>query len=250
MRGAPGFRSAYARASHRLVPPLAHSMANVLMGEKGATGATGSVSRARATSRCRTLVAASVAIAGTALSASPSFAEPCDDPKRCPIPSNRYALDLFQGPLLAPISVTGIAGAYAGYAEGIAGMVANAAAPAVREPYSVSYFEIDGSGSISFPLNFFGNDDFDNSGSPGYDYSNFIYGTLGGVLQYGPLGGGYTAELQRYSLTDKQGQTTSVNIGKYHVLGGVRLLGDQLVLGAGARFVTLGIGAKKDLTMF
>src|SRR5690349_4245987 len=88
-----------------------------------------------------------------------------------PLKDNRFSLDLFQGPILAPISVTGIAGAYAAYAEGISGMVVNAAAPAVREPYSVSYFEIDGSGSISIPLNFFGNDDFDNSGSPGYDYS-------------------------------------------------------------------------------
>src|SRR4051794_23524807 len=41
-----------------------------------------------------------------------------------PLKDNRFSLDLFQGPILAPISVTGIAGAYAGYAEGIAGMVA------------------------------------------------------------------------------------------------------------------------------
>src|SRR5262249_28003395 len=240
MRGAPGFRSAYARASHRLVPPLAHSMANVLMGEKGATGATGSVSRARATSRCRTLVAASVAIAGTALSASPSFAEPCDDPKRCPIPSNRFALDLFQGPILAPIHVTGIAGAYAGYAEGIEGMVANASAPAVREPFSVNWLEGDIAASISIPITLFKNNDFENSGTLDFDYSNFVYLTGGAVVQAGSFGFGVNAELKRYTLTGSDSATEYVFVGKYHALGAVRLLGDQLMIGGGARVVTLG----------
>lgn len=164
-----------------------------------------------------------------------------DDPPR--LGQGKFSLDLFQGPLLAPISVTGIAGAYAAYAEGLSGFVANAASPAVREPFSVSTFEIDGSGSISIPISLFENSDFDNSGSLDYDYSNFLYGTLGGIIQYGPFGAGVNAELQRYTLTDAQEQTTNVLIGKYHLLGAFRLLGDQLVFGGGARFATLGIGA-------
>jgi len=165
-------------------------------------------------------------------------------------PDNHYALDLFQGPILAPISVTAVGGAYAGYAEGIHGMVVNAAAPAVREPFSVSYLDLDISGSISIPIPFFENNDFDNSGSIDYDYSNFIYGTLGGVIQYGRFGAGFNAELQHYTLTDTRDQTTGITVGKYHVLGGLRLFGDQLVLGGGARLVTLGIGAPEgELTM-
>jgi hypothetical protein len=155
----------------------------------------------------------------------------------------RFSIDLFQGPLLAPISVTGIAGAYAAYAEGISGFVANAASPGVREPFSVSDFEIDGSGSISFPISLFENNDFDNSGSLDFDYSNFLYGTFGGIIQYGPFGTGFNAELQRYTLTDAQSQTTNVTIGKYHLLGAFRIFGDQLVIGGGARFATLGIDA-------
>src|SRR4051794_20445982 len=46
---------------------------------------------------------------------------------RARLSPGRFSIDLFQGPLLAPISVTGIAGAYAAYAEGISGFVANAA---------------------------------------------------------------------------------------------------------------------------
>src|SRR4051812_39804520 len=111
------------------------------------------------------------------------------------IRDNHFSLDLFQGPVLAPISVTGIAGAYAGYAEGIAGFVANAASPAVRSPFSLGWFDYDVSGSVSIPVKLFENDDFDNSGTVDYDYSNFIYVTLGGLVQVGPAGLGVNAEI-------------------------------------------------------
>ncbi|WP_437767635.1 hypothetical protein WMF27_18030 [Sorangium sp. So ce281] len=167
-----------------------------------------------------------------------------------PLQDNAYTIDLFQGPILAPLRVTGIAGAYAGYAEGIAGMVANAAAPALREPFSMRWFEWDVAASISLPIELFENNDFDNSGDIDLDYSNFVYLTLGGQLQAGDFGVGVNAELQRYSLTDEAGAETTVVIGKYHFLGGVRLLGDALVLGAGARAVTLNLQAEQtDLTM-
>lgn len=164
---------------------------------------------------------------------------------------NHFALDIFQGPILAPIDVTAIAGAYSAYAEGIAGMVANAAAPAVRESGSVRAFDLDGAVSLSIPLNFFPNgNDFDNDGLTDYKYSNFIYATLGGILRYGPLGVGVNAEIQRYTLTDAEGQTTNVTVGKYHLLGATRLFGDQLVIGAGARFASLFLEAGSTLGMY
>lgn len=171
-----------------------------------------------------------------------------------------FSLDLFQGALLAPIRVTGIAGAYAGYAEGIEGMVANAAAPANREPFSVNWAEFDISGSVSFPITFSDRNDFDNSGALSADYSDFLYLTGGAMMQLGPFGFGANAELQRYALTSDTrncsrleatafgGCGTSVTIGKFHVLGGVRLLGDQLVLGAGARIATLAISAPSSVS--
>lgn len=162
-----------------------------------------------------------------------------------PLKDNRYAIDLFQGPILAPLRVTGIAGAYAAYAEGIAGMVANAAAPALREPFSANWLEADVAASISIPIELFENNDFDNSGDIDLDYSNFVYLTFGGQIQAGDFGVGVNTELQRYLLTDEGGAETAVVIGKYHFLGGVRLLGDSLVVGAGARAVTLGLSADK-----
>jgi hypothetical protein len=187
------------------------------------------------------LAAALVAILASSNAAHAAGPAACDDPARCPIPNNRYALDLFQGPILAPLRVTGIAGAYAGYAEGIEGMVANAAAPAVREPFSASWLEADVSASVSIPITLFKNNDFDNSGQIDFDYSNFLYITAGGLLQLGMFGLGANAEVKRYTLTGSDQTTEHVVVGKYHVLGAVRLLGDQLMLGAGARIVTLGI---------
>lgn len=188
-------------------------------------------------SRLRRTLAAAWKLAALAalLAPAPAQAEP--------FPNNDYAIDLFQGPILAPIRVTGIAGAYAGYAEGIEGMVSNAAAPAVREPFSASWLELDIAASISIPLNLFENNDFDNSNTIDADFSNFIYLTGGGLIQAGMFGAGFNAELQRYTITSLAGGETSVTVGKYHVLGGIRLLGDQLMIGAGPRIVTLGLDA-------
>ena len=60
----------------------------------------------------------------------------------CPaIERNDYALELFQGPLLAPGRITGLAGATTATAQSLEGVYNNAAAPAVREPQSLDHFE-------------------------------------------------------------------------------------------------------------
>ena len=50
---------------------------------------------------------------------------------------------LFQGPVLAPARATGLGGAFAAYAEGVDAIASNAAAVAVREPYSFTWFDYD-----------------------------------------------------------------------------------------------------------
>lgn len=175
-------------------------------------------------------------VVSAALLAPPAAAQALKD--------NRYSVDVFQGPVLAPSDVIGIAGAYAGYAEGIAGMVANAAAPAVREAYNVSWLSWDVSPSISIPFNLFGQrDDFDNSGAKDHGYTDFIYGTLGALLQVGPFGFGINAEIQRYAVapTKSGAAPTDVILGKYHALAAFRLLGDQLMIGGGVRVASLSL---------
>ncbi|EYF01628.1 hypothetical protein [Chondromyces apiculatus] len=158
------------------------------------------------------------------------------------LPTNDYSLDLFQGPILAPLRVTGIAGAYAGYAEGIPGMVVNAAAPALREPFSIGWVDYDISASISIPLEMFENNDFDNSGTRDADYSNFIYGTLGAMFQVGPFGAGANADLSRYDI-EIGGQRSAITLGRYHILAGMHFFDGQFVVGGGARAVTMGVDA-------
>ncbi|UQA56546.1 hypothetical protein [Polyangium aurulentum] len=167
------------------------------------------------------------------------------------LPNNDYSIDLFQGPILAPIRVIGIAGAYAGYAEGIAGMVANAAAPAVRSASSTNWAEIDVGLSASIPfLPAPKQRDFDNSGDIDYDYSRFFYVTAGLLGRIGPLGIGASGEAQRYTLTGEDGAGTAVTVGKLHLLSAVALYDHQLILGGGGRAVALIIDAPEaKLTM-
>jgi hypothetical protein len=157
---------------------------------------------------------------------------------------NDYTIDLFQGPILAPTRVISMGGAYAGLAEGLAGVVANAAAPAVRHAYSTGWWEGELDFSVSIPTPLSGSDDFDNSGDVDADYSSFVYLAGGGVLQAGPFGFGFFADVQRYTITfPPEEAATVVTVGRYHALAAWLFFGDQLSLGGGARAVTLGVSA-------
>lgn len=165
------------------------------------------------------------------------------------IPTNRYSLDFFLGPSLAPIRVLGIGGAYAGVSEGIAGFVVNAASPALRDPGSGKWTEFDAGVSMSLPLVLVERADFDNSGRIDQSYTDFIYVAAGGLLQLGPFGTGFIADAQRYTLTSG-GVRTDVNIGRAHVLASWAFLGGQLMIGGGARIGTMLLQtADNELTM-
>lgn len=185
---------------------------------------------------------AALAALGALSWTTPARAQPTD---------NDYAIDLFQGPILAPIRVISMGGAYAGYAEGIAGFVANAASPSVRHTHSTGFWDADVDASISIPIPLFGNNDFDNSGDLDADYSNFIYLSGGAQLQAGPLGVGAFGDLQRYTLSfPPDEEETVVTVGHYHLLVAWGFLGDQLHVGAGARALTLGISAEETELTF
>lgn len=163
--------------------------------------------------------------------------------------TNAYAVELFRGPVLAPLRVTGLAGAYAGVGEGIAGLPANAASPAVRSIQSVDAFDWDLAASLSVPLPLAEANDFDNSGARDADDSRFIYATGGGMLQLGAFGAGALAELERYAVVSG-GSTTTALVARYHALLGVALAHGQVVVGGGVRAVTMGIDAPEaDLTL-
>ncbi|MGH7272623.1 MAG: hypothetical protein ACREJ3_19510, partial [Polyangiaceae bacterium] len=116
-----------------------------------------------------------------------------------PITDNSRALEVFQGPLLAPIHVTGVGGAYVASAEDTEGSAVNAASPAVRDPYSTTWFDYDFSIGASLP-GAFSRTDFDNhgdfAGTSGTRAGDFVDLNLGATLQLWPLGVAATGDLE------------------------------------------------------
>ena len=160
----------------------------------------------------------------------------------------RCSIDLFQGPVLAPARATGLAGAFAAYAEGVDAIASNAAAVAVRPPYSFSWFDYDLSLGISFPAAL-RNNDFDNDGAVGFTYRNFVFYNLAAELQFGPWGIGFLGDFQDYDLLPAKSaddpQVTE-SLGRLHVVGGRSFLGGQLSIGGGVRGVELSIDARQN----
>ncbi|MFO0551723.1 MAG: hypothetical protein U0271_25280 [Polyangiaceae bacterium] len=160
-----------------------------------------------------------------------------------PLPTDDYAIDLFQGPLLSPVRVMALGGAYAGLAEDLPGLVSNSAAPAVRKMHALRHVEVDFSGSFSIPIDAFDNNDFDNSGDIDDEYSDFVYATAGVNVQVGAFGAGLLAEAQTYQITSNGSGKTAVVVGKFHALAGYAFVDGQVCVGGGVRGVTMGFDA-------
>jgi hypothetical protein len=168
-----------------------------------------------------------------------------------------------------------VAGAYIASAEDTEGAAVNSASPAVRDPYSIDWFDYDLAIGVSFP-GAFTNTDFDNHGTNsalGANSANsFTDLTLGGQLQFGAFGVSITGDLLQYqdfnglaapassslsTLPTEIGQLATggssliAQVGRWKALAGYALLDGQLVVGAGARIVTMQMleGGSTLLTM-
>ncbi len=160
---------------------------------------------------------------------------------------NDYALEFITGPLIAPTRVTGFGGAWSAAAESVDGGPVNAAAPAVREPFSFDWFDYDLNLDISFP-GAYGGTDFDNRGQRANQdtvvtVNSFLYLNLGAQLQFGELGTSVNAEFLQYSIAPPGASSPNspgldLTLGRYHALGAYGLAGNQVVVGAGLRGVT------------
>jgi len=168
---------------------------------------------------------------------------------------NDYALELFQGPLLAPIRVTGLAGATSAISDAVEGVYNNAAAPAVRESFSLSWFEFEPSIGIALP-GAYAHTDFNNRGERGLAQNsarglnrsiettdNFLYLQAGAWAQFGALGISMTADLLNYDVAPQQADRPQVGLwlARAHTVGAYSFLGNQVCIGAGARVVGVRI---------
>jgi hypothetical protein len=169
-----------------------------------------------------------------------------------PITTSNYTLDLFEGPVLSSGRVTGLAGAFSAIAEGVEGMTACAAAPAVRDAFSYGHFDYDVSFGFSSAGGGLASSDFDNNGSPGFTYRNVFFLTIGGVVQLGEWGFGVQVDAQTYRLGHEVSASDrrflQVDLYRGHLQLARRFLDGELVVGLGVRTANLGLSGAADST--
>jgi hypothetical protein len=93
----------------------------------------------------------------------------------------------------------------------------------------------------------YGGTDFDNHGPTNNPQlqstvNGFLYAHTGGQLQLGELGMSATGEFFQYSVSPSGGRPgVALVYGRYHALAGYGILDNQIVIGAGARIITLDV---------
>ncbi len=97
---------------------------------------------------------------------------------------------------------------------------------------------------VTFPSSL-RNTDFDNNGSRGFRYNNFIFGTIGALVQHGRFGIGAMVNLYQYDIgapagTDGVGNVT-LRLAEARLLPSYSFLDDQLYVGGGLRGVSLAL---------
>jgi len=173
-------------------------------------------------------------------------------PQGSPITTSSYTLDIFQGPLIGSSRVTAMAGAVVALAAGADIMTANPATPAVRYPFSHSVTDWNAGIEWRFPSQL-GTTDFDNNGTKGFAYNDFIFVSSSGYVQEGPVGLGLALDLQQYQLGKIQGapaiSSASVRVASLHLMGAYSIH-DELHLGLGLRgaLLTLRDAGQNELT--
>jgi len=118
----------------------------------------------------------------------------------------------------------------------------------VRTLYSTGYFDWDLAVGISFP-GAFTHSDFDNHGddpnlpSNHAQTGNYTDLNLGGTVQLGDFGVAATGDLQQYSVTTSApGQPgLTLQVGRFKALAAYGGYDGQLLIGGGARIVTMQI---------
>ena len=180
-------------------------------------------------------------------------------PAGAPITTSNYAVDLFQGPVLATARITGIAGAYVAIGEGTEGIAFNPASASHRPVFSTTYVDYDATAGATLASSLTGTD-FDNDGRKGFQYDKFVWASAGGTLQIGKFGMGAVLAAQNYELGKPSGGSSLLPGGNEAVDGLiVRVLrldavasygffDSQLHLGAGPRIAALyGIGTARSV---
>jgi hypothetical protein len=162
------------------------------------------------------------------------------------ITTSRYTFDVFTGPVLASARVTAMAGAYTAIADGTEGITFNAAAPAIRPPYSTTRDDYDLTGSVTFSnLPFLGQasviaTDLENKGQTSFSRdAAFVWATGGFTIQHDQAGIGVLVSGQQY--TPRHADATkpvldaAFRLFRVDAVASYGFLGDRLYVGGGIR---------------
>jgi hypothetical protein len=145
--------------------------------------------------------------------------------------------------------VTALSGANTANPTSNQGGFANPAAPAVRDPYSVHWFDLDLSAGISFPGSF-GRSDFQNRGtrarSSSLDRTRQFLNLDGSLTaQFGHFGITAETNLFRYEVDLPEGTSVrpgvAVTFTRYELLASYGFFDGQLLLGGGVRALSTGL---------
>ncbi|HEU4536541.1 MAG TPA: hypothetical protein VFS00_20590, partial [Polyangiaceae bacterium] len=108
---------------------------------------------------------------------------------------------------------------------------------AVRVPWSYTHFDYDLSAGLTLPSTL-AKTDFDNNGTRGFAYRDFLFIDLGATFQSGPFGFGVTVDATSYRLDDDRSSVAralSVDLGRFRLAAAYAFDRNQLVVGVGAR---------------
>lgn len=130
--------------------------------------------------------------------------------------------------------MSGLAGAVTAAAEAVEGVTNNAAAPAVREAFSVTWFDYEPSAGISLPGGY-ARTDFSNRGEKADPRTDdFIITDLGLQLQFGGLGVSVVTDFLSYSFRGAS-SSLGLQLGRIHACAAHAFFDHQLLVGAGVR---------------
>lgn len=131
-------------------------------------------------------------------------------------------------------------------AQGVDGVYNNAAAPAVRDPNSLTWVDFDPSVGFSLP-GAYGGTDFDNRGEKGnrdliQRTNRFVSYNAGLQLQFGPVGVSVIGDFLGYTVnSNTAGSPVALTLGRMHADGAVAFLDNQVTLGVGVRIAVVNI---------
>ncbi|APR99920.1 hypothetical protein BCY86_03925 [Pajaroellobacter abortibovis] len=172
------------------------------------------------------------------------FSPLCAFSQNLSIVNNNYTLEIFQGPIiLSSNRMTSLGGAVTASPEGVEGGYANAAAPAVRDPFSFSWWDCDGSIGL-MRSGAFKKTNFDNSSLPSShstNFNNFFLLGAGGGIQLGSFGVSAIADLQQVAITPERPEDSPLSLRLVRWVGLIAhaLEKEQLVIGGGIRGITV-----------